>query len=226
MNEMNEMNERPKIACADIAPGHESIKADAASGQASGQKPAKKLPKKITETYLYNAGLYYLQRYAASSTRFRTVMSRKIDLSCRHYPEQNRDDSLRLLDQLITKFQDLGYLNDDNYTRMKVTSLCRRGISRRMMILKLQNAGIPEERITAALNEFAAENETTAQETEHAAALKLARKKRVGPYAEGKPYDRNKAMAAFARAGFSFDVVRNILDMDQDTPEDPFQEPG
>lgn len=205
--------DNPKNDTADIALSPESIKADPASGQASGQKQAKKAPKKITETYLNNAGLYYLQRYAASSARFRTVMGRKIDQSCRHYPEQNKEECLRALDKLVGKFQDLGYLNDHSYARMKVSSLCARGLSRRMILMKLQHAGIPEDQIAAALDDYIAENDTTAQETEFAAALKLARKKRVGPYAGDKTYDRNKALAAFARAGFSFEVVRKILDL-------------
>jgi regulatory protein len=203
----------PTNAPADISPGPESIKADTAAGQAPGRKQPKKVPKQITETYLYNSGLYYLQRYAASSARFRTVMSRKIDRSCRHHPEQNRDECSRMLDRTILKFQELGYLNDGNYTRMKISSLLGRGLSRKMVMMKLQHAGIAGTQIDAALDAYLQENETTAEDTEMTAALKLARKKRVGPYAQGKDYDRNKAIAAFARAGFSFDVIRKVLDL-------------
>ncbi len=214
------MDTHPKNIPA-APPGPESIGAETASGQASGQKRPKKALKKITETYLSNAGAYYLQRHAASSARFRTIMSRKIDQSCRHHPEQNRDECYRLLDRIVARFQELGYLNDNSYARMKVQALFARGVSRRMVAMKLQHAGIPEHQIATALEDHARDTGNTAEETEMNAALKLARKKHVGPYAGEIPYDRNKAIAAFARAGFSFDIIRKVLNL---SPEDIAQD--
>lgn len=175
-----------------------------------------KPPKRITETYLHNSGLYYLQRYAASVTQFRKIMLRKIDNSCRHHLDQDREVCIPLLDALVEKFIRVGLLNDDGFARGSVASLHRRGLSQRMILMKLKNKGLSEAQIKNALAAFNDENETDTRALELQGALKLARKKKVGPYCGGADYDRNKALGAFARAGFSMDIIRQVLDMDID----------
>ncbi len=207
-----------------------NIKAETATARGHAQNsrddrkkpPGPKIPKKITETYLHNAGLYYLQRFAASSGQFRTVMQRKIDNSCRHHVDQDRDQCLTLLNALVIKFENVGLLNDEGYARGMVISLRRRGLSERAILMRLQNKGLSEPQIRAALIEFNEENQVNASQSERQAALKLARKKRLGPYAVAE-FDFNKALAAFARAGFSFDVAQNILRL---TPDDLNDDPG
>ena len=191
----------------------QSSKAGATS---HASKRAVKTPKKITETYLHNSGLYYLQRYAATVTQFRKIMQRKIDNSCRHHLDQDRESCAPLLDALVEKFVRAGLLNDDGFARASVTSLRRRGLSQRMILVKLQNKGLTETQIKAALATFNDENETDAKSLELEGAMKLARKKKIGPYSGGADYDRNKALGAFARAGFSMDVIRQILSMESD----------
>lgn len=180
-----------------------------------------KTPKEITETYLHNSGLYYLQRFAASTGHFRTVMQRKIDRSCHHHPDQNRADCIAMLDRLIQKFQDIGLLNDDGYLRGMVNSLRQRGLSERAIIMRLQNRGLPENKIREALLTFNRENGKSAEETELSAALRLAKKKRLGPYARDAEPNTEKTIAAFARAGFSYGVAKRVLDMDPDSIDDP-----
>lgn len=182
-------------------------------------KRAVKISKRITETYLHNSGLYYLQRYATTVAQFRKIMLRKIDNSCRHHPDQDREVCVLLLDALIEKFVRAGLLNDDGFARGSVISLRRRGLSQRMILMKLQNKGLSETQIKAALASFNDENETDAKSLELEGAMKLARKKKVGPYSNGATYDRNKALGAFARAGFSMDVIRQVLAMDSDDIE-------
>ena len=196
-----------------------NIKAETVKSRARGER---KPPKKITETYLHNSGLYYLQRFAASAGQFRIVMQRKIDRSCQHHLDQRREDCIVMLDALIAKFETIGLLNDEGYARGMVTTLRRRGLSERAIFMKLRNRGLSENRIKDALATFNEENRTDSAQSEFQAALRLAQKKKVGPYArEDFVYD--KALAAFARAGFSFDVARRVLDMN---PEDLNDDPG
>lgn len=198
-----------------------NIKAETADKSPRAQSRPIKIPKKITETYLHNAALYYLQRFAASSAQFRKVMQRKIDLSCRHHTDQNPEDCQTLLDKLVARFQENGLLNDGTYARGMVITLRRRGISERAIFMKLQNKGLSEGQIKDALEDFNAENDTNTAESEYRAALKLARKKRVGPYAVAE-FEYDRALSAFARAGFSFDVARRVLGMSvEDLNDDP-----
>jgi regulatory protein len=204
-----------------ISGSPKNIKAETADMPPRAQARQKKAPKKITETYLHNSALYYLQRFAASSNQFRKVMQRKIDLSCRHHTDQNPEDCRELLERLVTRFQDNGLLNDDTYARGMVITLRRRGISERAIFMKLQNKGLSEGQIKDALEGFNSENDTSTAESEYRAALKLARKKRVGPYAVVE-FEYDRALSAFARAGFSFDVARRVLGMTaEDLNDDP-----
>lgn len=200
-----------------------SIPAESMPGQGPSGASGQKAPKKITETYLKNAGAYYLQRYAASTAKFRAVMTRKIETSCRFHMDQNRHECLQLLDAVIEKFEALGYLNDTSYARTKVSSLYNRGLSGRMIEMKLRADGVNIDQIRQAIDCHAADRGTTSAASEMASAMKLAKKKRVGPYAITPDYDRNKAIAAFARAGFSFDTIRKVLDAD---PSDAFPGDG
>ena len=147
-------------------------------------------------------------------------MRRKIDLSCLHHADQDKNDCYVLLDALIVRFQDLDLLNDESYVKGMVSSLRQRGLSERAIIMKLKNRKMPESQIKDALNAFHADRGLTGHDGEIGAAMAFARKRRVGPYAAGKAFDHNKAMAAFARAGFSFDVARRILEMNEDSVTD------
>lgn len=171
-------------------------------------KPRKKSPRRITPDYLHNAGLAYLQRFAASSGHFRAVMMRKIDRSCRHHTDQDKDACAKQLESLIERYVSAGLLDDAGYTRGAVTSLRRRGLSARAIQFKLTAKGVGSDMIADAVEEHG--------EDDLMAALRLARRKRIGPF-RVKPDDHpDKAMAAMARAGFGYDTARRALNMDPD----------
>lgn len=176
----------------------------------------KKPPKKISADYLHNAGLYYLQRFAASSGHFRTIMMRKIDRSCRHHTEQNREDCIRLLEELIVKFIGLGLLNDESYSRGMVNSLRRRGLSSRAIQAKLAAKNLPAAQIEQALAEHDEDRPRT--ESDLIAAIRFARRKKLGPWSNKNLPE--KELATLARAGFPYDIAQRVLQMDRETAED------
>ncbi len=178
----------------------------------------KKVARKITGSYLHNAGLYYLQRFAASSAHFRTIMMRKIDRSCADHPDQDREQCADMLDELITKFQTLELLNDTVYARSMVASLRRRGFSTQAIKVRLQNKGLKHEHTKQALQEHDGDNQ---DDIDLHAALRLARRKRIGPFMSVDIQNKNddpkryeRALAALARAGFNYETSRNIMEMD------------
>ena len=196
-----------------------NINPENAGSKGDAQARHTKSPKKITETYLHNAGLYYLQRFAASTERFRNVMMRKIILSCRAHPDQSIDECTKMLDRLVEKFITLGLLNDALYAEGIANSMNSRGLSERAVRMKMQMRGLDEDQIDKALAEYHDRNDTTRDDLELKAALKLAKKKKVGPYAQSRDYDVTKILAAFARAGFSYTLSKRVLDMDADDAE-------
>lgn len=187
------------------------------------RRSKKKVPKKITETYLHNSGLYYLERYASSVENFKRVMRNKIKKSCAHHDDQNMDECLTLLQSITDKFIDLGLLNDDQYARGMVTSYRRQGKSRKAIEMKLRSKGLRSELVLEHLETIDAEHKYPV-EAEFIAALKLAKKRRIGPFQGDKEVVFDKALGIFARAGFNYDMARKVMELSQEDAEDTLYE--
>ncbi|MEM7618513.1 MAG: RecX family transcriptional regulator [Pseudomonadota bacterium] len=179
-----------------------------------------KPPKKITEKYLHNSGLAYLQRFTASSMHFKTVMTRKIDKSCRHHVEQNRDDCLKMLNNVTEKFFELGLLDDNAYLKGMITSFRRRGLSSRQIDMKLRQKGYDGERILEALRIHDLDEYNTEYTGDFYAALTFARKKKIGPYDEIARYEFDKALSMMGRAGYNFETSKKIIEMSKEELEE------
>ena len=101
-------------------------------------------------------------------------------------------------------------LDDVGFAQARAVTLHRRGRATRIIEQDLRRAGLPVAAIEGAcraLVELAPEPDLTA-------AIALARKKRLGPFARGPLDDgaRRRQLALLARAGFSFAVARRIVD--------------
>ena len=177
--------------------------------------PGKKAPKKITESYLHNSGLHYLQRFATGTGNFRRVMMRKVDRSCRAHPDQSREDCARMVEALIEKFSRAGLLDDAGYVRGAVASLRRRGESTRAIEARLSAKGLPRETVRDALQ---ADGGDDLQ-----AAVRFARRRKLGPFAAGKSKDPEKQMAALARAGYGYEIAAKVLAMTAGEAEEVLQ---
>lgn len=183
-----------------------------------GQAKQKRPPKKISETYLHNAGLYYLQRFAASSGQFRKVMMRKVKKSCLHHPDQDYEICQSLVEALVDKFEKAGLLNDESYTAGTVHSLRQKGKSKKSIQSKLLIKGVNPDLIDTKLADYDDTYGMEAPETELKAALTLARKRKIGPYRTTKDYNPEKELATLARAGFSYEIARKVL-LSEENPE-------
>lgn len=186
----------------------------------SRSRKEKKPPKKITEKYLHNAGLAYLERFPASIPHFRRVMMRKIDKSCNFHKEQERDGCLLLLDATVATFERQGLLNDEAYTMGMVTSLRRRGLSGRAIHFKLMSKGLMAEAIQDALNSF--DGDDGGSIADFGAAVQLMKKKRYGCFGKqaADEKERNRQMGAFARAGFGFPMAQRALGLSLEEAQD------
>lgn len=183
-------------------------------------------PKKITERYLHNSGLYYLERFAASKAHFKTTMMRKIQKSCYHHKDQDINACEEMLDALIEKFESSELLNDDLYTRGTVTSLRRRGLSQKAIVAKLRAKGIASDLTLKHLNDVDEETSNSTGEADLKAAILLCRKKRIGAFGI-HDYDgedgqklRKRHLGALARAGYSYGVSVKVLDMPLEDAEE------
>jgi len=211
------MNETPYHKQADQK--HNEKKGQKKKPKKKQERTGPRPPKKITQRYLYNSGLAYLQRFPASTHHFRRTMGNKITRSCTHHIDQDKEKCLELLEGVIEQFIELELLNDEAYLRGMVTSLRRRGLSQSSIIAKLGQKGLAREEITQAITEFD-QREYEYHEEEYSgelhAAIKLARKKRLGPYDIEQKKDYQKSLATLARAGFSYDIASKALNLEVD----------
>jgi regulatory protein len=169
----------------------------------------RKKPKKISKTYLENAALYYLQRYATSAGNLKRILLRKVKRSCAFH-QVPMEDFTPLVDDLVTRYMAVGLVDDKSFAQARVTSLRRQGHSGRSIIARLQVKGLSSAQIEAALKNVDEGNE----EAEIAAAQAFVRRKKLGPYRKKPvtdPKDLQKEMAAMGRAGFSYDIARQAL---------------
>ena len=119
----------------------------------------------------------------------------------------------KLLQDTIKKFQDLGFINDKAFAIGYMNSLHKRGFSRAKIRAKFAAKGL-----SAELFEKALEDNNIGSD-ELWAALRYLQRKRKGPFRikEGDETTLQKEMAALARQGFSYDVVKKALDLDEES---------
>ncbi len=142
-------------------------------------------------------------------------MERKIKKSCAAHEDQDYGSCIETLTRLADKFEDLGLLNDEIYARAQVTSLRRQGKSKKAIMAKLTHKGIDPDLGSEKLRILDIESNDDEIRAEYNAALTFSRKKKIGPYApENKitQQDREKDLAKLARAGFSYEISRKILE--------------
>ena len=87
----------------------------------------------------------------------------------------------------------------------------RRGSSARTIRAKLMAKGVEKNLIEQVINEE--DDEKTPTESELEAAKTLAKRRRLGPFrpAEERAQNRLKDISTLARAGFSYDIIQEII---------------
>ncbi|MDA1023900.1 MAG: RecX family transcriptional regulator [Proteobacteria bacterium] len=165
-------------------------------------------PRKATPRHLENSALYYLQRFATSSENLKRVLMRKVARSA-YVHDTDVAESEAFVQDLIARFQRSGLLDDAVFAKGRAETLHRRGNSGRQIRAKLRQKGVADDDIDTALAALG-----DGGEAELAAALNYAKRRRFGPFAAKRPTpeQREKQLASLARAGFSYDVARRVLE--------------
>jgi regulatory protein len=155
-------------------------------------------------------GLYYLERYASSAENLRRVLMRRVERSARAH-DTDRDEGAEVIDGIIQRFKEWGYLDDKAYAEMRVGSLFRRGTSRRGIRYQLSMKGVSEDAIDAAL-ETVFENEV---DPDRRSAIAYACRRRIGPWRkDNRETFRDRDLAALGRQGFAYGIARWIVEAD------------
>ncbi|MCJ2187848.1 regulatory protein RecX [Novosphingobium beihaiensis] len=156
-------------------------------------------PQPLNAQRLEELALAYVARFATTQAKLQGYLQRKLR-------ERGWDgEEPPPVEALVSRYADLGYVDDAAWARMKAGSLLRRGYGARRVGEALGQAGIEED--------LRAENRP-GEGGQRRAALVLARRRRFGPFGIEAP-DRarkEKQIAAMLRAGHSLDIARRIVD--------------
>lgn len=155
-------------------------------------------PVPLDAATLETLALRYVGRYATSRAKLVTYLQRK--LAERGWEGEVLPDPAGIADRCAA----LGYVDDRSFASARAASLGRRGFGTRRLAQALHAAGIAED--------DGAEARAIAGASALPAALTLARRRRIGPYAASNPGpdEIRRAIAILVRGGHDFALARRI----------------
>lgn len=178
-----------------------------------------KKPRKINRDYLRRAAYRYLERYATTEANFKQVLRRKVRARAgEQQTEEERQQAFEWIDGIVAECLKQGFVDDEIFARARAASLFRSGNSISRIRQKLRAKGV-----SGALTErLLAESAQSAPDGELKSAVRYARRRRFGPFALHKKTDddRRRQFAAMARAGFSYDLTRRVMEGDPSSLEE------
>ncbi|MCB2102420.1 MAG: RecX family transcriptional regulator [Rhodobacterales bacterium] len=189
---------------------------DAPSSPNRARRQGPRKARKVSPAYLERAALYYLERFAATEDSLRQVLMRRVRGSAKDHGTDPAEGA-RWVEDLIVRYRRAGLVDDRAFAEARARRLHARGLAGRAIRLRLAQKGIAADIIDAALAALADE---VGGDVERQAALALAKRRRLGPFrATGDRAEfRDRDLAALARAGFSYDTARHIIEAE--SPED------
>lgn len=193
-------------------------------GTVDREKKASPRPSAPDPAELHEAALAYLARYTATEAGLLRVLRRRIDRWARsaEATEPDREaiaargaEAVQAARVVVARLAAVGAVNDTAFAESRVRSLVRAGRSRQAIGAHLAAKGVAAETQRQAL--AAGDGEA-----ELAAALVLARRRRIGPFRAGDAPDiagQRRELAILARAGFPQDIAHRALAIEPQVAE-------
>ena len=172
----------------------------------SPPNPAVQAAAPIEAALVEKWALDYLGRYASSAANLRRVLRRRV----RRRLGSDRDGvgaADQLIDALVARFCETRLIDDSAYAAARARRDLARGRPLRRIAAGLAAKGIGAAEAAAAL----ASLREGAADPDLAAACAYARRRRLGPF-RMRPAERERELAAFARAGFDRRAAEAVLD--------------
>lgn len=144
---------------------------------------------------LESLALHYVGRFATTEARLRAYLARKVKV------RGWSPDDAPPLDAIVARFVSAGYIDDAAFADARARSLARRGYGHRRLAQSLNAAGVSRS-IVATL--------VPGPDAARDAAEAFARRRRLGPFADGAltPADRRRHFAALVRAGHDYELAK------------------
>lgn len=162
-----------------------------------------------SEDALRELAYRYVARFSCTTDKVRRYLLKKMQEAIAA-EEARPVDVKPWIDNVLASLTRVGALNDNRYAENRALTLHRRGRAGRVIKMDLNRQGAPPEAIDHALDTL----EADVPDADLVAAVRLARKRRLGPFADPatRREKREKHLATLARSGFRFDLARRIID--------------
>ena len=158
---------------------------------------------------LRNLALHYVGRYATTKAKLSRYLNRKIIE--RGWTGERPAD----VEALLAEFAERAYVDDALFAEGRARAFVRRGYGQNRLRQDLHAAGIDDS--------YAAGAQAHMDDGMFEAAENFARRKRIGPFAAqlASPEKQKKQLAAFLRAGHSFDLSKRFVRAEPGTIVEP-----
>ena len=184
--------------------------------------------KKVSAEYLQRAAFYYLGRFASSRRNLERVLERKTRMRHADLAPPSQEEAGWII-MVADKCESLGLVDDRTYAIQKARSMHRAGRSVRRIRGELNAKGVGDDNIGAALaallKDLGEPGDATddSGDVDRAAAITFARRRKFGPYRRSgrrsgmgvarldEETRTRRELAAFARAGFSYELAYKIM---------------
>ena len=143
----------------------------------------------------------YLSKYDSSKNNLENVLKRKIlRLNIKNY---EKGKLINKIESIIIKLEKNKFIDDDRYSSTKILSLSNSGRSKNFIFNYLIKKGVGKSQIQNNLNLIKQDNDNWELES----AKIFAKKKKL--LEKNESYE--KKLAKMARAGFSYEICKKIL---------------
>ena len=162
-------------------------------------------------TNLRDLAYSYLEKYSPSKQQLKVFLLKKYLTKIKG--TKSKKEVTSIIDEIILHLEKNKILNDEMYSDSKARMFLKRGYSLNKINQSLRNKGIDNKFIQQSLNKIK-ENEI---EPDFVSALKLCKRRRIGPLRPeaNRELFYKKDMGILARGGFSFDLSKRVLQLDE-----------
>ncbi|MFO0746082.1 MAG: RecX family transcriptional regulator [Myxococcota bacterium] len=162
-----------------------------------------------SEEALKELALNYVARFPCTTERLRRYLGTKMRDAVKA-GEAKGSDVGRWIDGVVQTLLRVKLLDDNAYAELRARTLHLRGRGERFITRDLHHRHAEEGAIGHAIETLDAETPSA----DLVAAIRLAKKRRLGPFAPEatRAEHRQRHMAAMARSGFSFSIARQVID--------------
>lgn len=176
----------------------------------------KKVKKILTQDRLYAVALWYLERFGGTRARLQRTLQRRIAKARSQFGADLAPEAEMWIEDILQRLAAAGHLNDVAFADSRIAKGRRQGKSRQQLRYELTQAGVAMPLQAQAL----AAAEEADPDVELRAAQAYLRRRKLGPYRQGKPDGSalepdlkryEKDLARLARRGFSCEVAQRAL---------------